>query len=66
MNIQRIGTKGVRDLLVLVATTALLYFAENLADFGIPDEAVPVVSAVALMVYRVVRELAGKAPAPPA
>lgn len=54
--------KALRDLAVLIVPTALLYIAEHLADFGVPEEAMPVAGAVALMVYRLVRDLLGKGP----
>ena len=56
-------SKALRDLAVLVVPTALLYVAEHLADFGVPEAVMPVAGAVALMVYRLVRDMLGKAPA---
>ena len=58
----RIATKGLRDLLVLVVPTALLYFAEHTQDFGIPEAAIPIVGAVSLALYRLVRDWSGNAP----
>lgn len=55
--------KFIRDLLVLVVTTVALYVGENAANIGLPPTATPIVSAIALLIYRVVRDLLGKAPA---
>lgn len=55
--------KALRDLLVMMLATGVLFFAENIADFGIPVAVAPMVSAAAMLVYRYLRDLAGKGPA---
>ena len=55
--------KALRDLLVMMLATGLLFFAENVGDFGIPVAVAPMVSAGAMLIYRYVRDLAGKGPA---
>ena len=50
--------KGIRDLAVLAAAAVLTALAENAGDYGIPIEAVPVVSVAALAIYRFVRDTA--------
>lgn len=62
MNIPTNLSKAIRDLAVLVVPTALLYIAEHLVDFGVPESAMPVAGAVALLLYRVVRDALGKGP----
>jgi molybdenum cofactor biosynthesis enzyme len=47
--------KGIRDLAVLAAAGVLTALAENAGDYGIPTEAVPVVSVAALAIYRLLR-----------
>jgi hypothetical protein len=44
-----------RDLLVIVASAVLLYVGEHTVDLGLPDEFTPLVSAMALGVYRLIR-----------
>ena len=48
--------KGIRDLAVLAAAGVLTALAENAGDYGIPTEAVPLVSVAALAVYRLIRD----------
>lgn len=60
---QRTLVKGARDLAVLAVTTVLLALANRAADFGVPAELVPLVSAGALALYRIARDAAGKTPA---
>lgn len=55
--------KALRDLLVLMIATGVLFFAENIGDFGVPTAIAPVVAAGAMLVYRYLRDLAGKGPA---
>lgn len=55
--------KALRDLLVLMIATGVLFFAENIGDFGIPEAIAPVVAAGAMLIYRYLRDLAGKGPA---
>jgi molybdenum cofactor biosynthesis enzyme len=47
--------KGIRDLAVLGAAAVLTALAESAGDYGIPVEAVPVVSVAALAIYRLIR-----------
>ena len=47
--------KGIRDLAVLAAAGVLTALAENAGDYGIPTEAVPIVSVAALAIYRLLR-----------
>jgi hypothetical protein len=55
--------KGLRDLLVIAAGTALLALGERATDFGVPVELAPLISTVALTVYRVLRDSTQGAPA---
>ena len=63
MNIRRSAFKGARDFAVVAVSTVLLALAERAADFGVPAEMIPVVSAMALLLYRMIRGAAGKDPA---
>lgn len=63
MNLKRSTVKGLRDFVVVAAGILLLALVERAADFGVPDEAIPLVSAAALLAYRVLRGAAGKDPA---
>ena len=47
--------KGIRDLAVLAAAAVLTTLAENAGDYGIPTEAVPIVSVASLALYRLIR-----------
>ena len=48
--------KGIRDLLVIAISAALVSLAENAIDFGVPAATAPIVSAAALAIYRIVRD----------
>tara|TARA_R100000315_G_C5196130_1_gene114853 strand:- start:565 stop:738 length:174 start_codon:yes stop_codon:yes gene_type:complete len=48
--------KGIRDLLVIAASAALVSLAENAIDFGVPAASAPLVSAAALAIYRFIRD----------
>tara|TARA_R110000744_G_scaffold323147_1_gene429037 strand:+ start:513 stop:689 length:177 start_codon:yes stop_codon:yes gene_type:complete len=52
--------KGLRDLIIIGLSAVLIALAENAGDFGIPVETVPIVSAAALAIYRIVRDNAQK------
>ena len=52
----RTARKGARDMLVLVLGTVAAALAERAVDFGIPAEAAPVVGAIALFGYRLLRD----------
>lgn len=54
--------KGVRDLVVLAASSALIALSESAADYGIPLEVAPLVSVAALAVYRMIRDKANGLP----
>ena len=47
--------KGIRDLAVLGAAAILTTLAESAGDYGIPTEAVPIVSVASLALYRLIR-----------
>lgn len=59
--VPRTAKKGVRDLLVIGASSILLALAEQGTDFGIPLAYTPLVSTVALALYRAIRDKAGGA-----
>jgi hypothetical protein len=63
VKIPRSAQKAIRDFVVVAAGTLLLALAERTADFGLPQEMIPVVSAVALLAYRMLRGMAGREPA---
>ena len=50
--------KGLRDLIVIAVSAALISLAENAGDFAIPATSVPIVSAGALAIYRMIRDKA--------
>ena len=50
--------KGLRDLIIIAVSAALISLAENAGDFGIPAASVPIVSAGALAIYRMIRDKA--------
>ena len=52
----RTASKALRDLLVIAVAAAMLAFAENVADYGVPVEFAPMVSVVALTLYRFIRD----------
>lgn len=52
----RTMNKGIRDLLVIALSAALVSLAENAIDFGVPAATAPIVSAAALAIYRIVRD----------
>lgn len=52
----RNATKALRDLAVLVAATAAWWLSEHVTDLGLPEEAAPLVGALALAGYRVLRD----------
>ena len=47
--------KCFRDLLVITVSSIVMYVGNNAADLGIPQEYVPLVSAAALGLYRILR-----------
>ena len=47
--------KGLRDLIIIAVSAALISLAENAGDFGIPAASAPIVSAGALAIYRMIR-----------
>jgi len=49
--------KGVRDLIVIAVSAACLAVADVTIDLGLPAEFTPVISAIALAIYRVARDL---------
>ena len=53
---KRTGQKGLRDLIVIGASSALLLVAEQVGDFGLPPEYAPIISALALVLYRGLRD----------
>ena len=53
---KRTGQKGLRDLIVIAASSALLMLAEQAGDFGLPPEYTPIISALALAAYRGLRD----------
>ena len=60
--VPRTAQKGVRDLVVIAASSALLMLAEQAADFGLPAEYTPIISSLALLLYRALRDQVGSAP----
>lgn len=62
MNMRRSAIKALRDFAVVAVGTVLLALAERAGDFGIPAESIPMVSAAALFVYRMLRSAAGSDP----
>ena len=50
--------KGLRDLIVIAVSAALISLAENAGDFGIPAASATIVSAGALAIYRMIRDKA--------
>ena len=59
--VPRTAQKGARDLVVIGVSSILLALAEQTTEFGIPVEYTPLVSALALALYRAVRDQAGSA-----
>ncbi len=55
---QRTMFKGLRDLIVIAVSAALISLAENAGDFGIPAASAPIVSSGALAIYRMIRDKA--------
>jgi len=55
--------KFARDMGVMLALTAALYVSEHAGDIGLPETVVPLIAAGAMLVYRYVRDVWGKAPA---
>jgi predicted SpoU family rRNA methylase len=50
--------KGLRDLIVIAASSVLVALSESAGDYGIPVEIAPIVSVAALAAYRFVRDAA--------
>ena len=50
--------KGLRDLIIIAVSAALISLAENAGYFGIPVASAPIVSAGALAIYRMIRDKA--------
>lgn len=48
--------KALRDLLVIAAGAVLLALGEGATGYGVPIEVAPLVSAVALAAYRILRD----------
>ena len=57
---QRTLYKGLRDLVVIAISAALISLSENAMDFGIPAASAPLVSVASLAIYRIVRDNAQK------
>lgn len=62
MNVPRSAQKAIRDFIVMAVGTLLLALAERAGDFGVPPEAIPAVSAGALLLYRMGRGALGRDP----
>ena len=62
MAVPRTVFKFGRDLAVMLALSAVLYLAENAKDIGLPESVVPIVSAMAMLLYRSVRDVTAKVP----
>jgi len=60
--VPRTAQKGLRDLVVIAASSALLMLAEQAGDFGLPAEYTPIISSLALAAYRALRDQVGSAP----
>lgn len=56
VNLQRTLLKGLRDFLVVGVSAGLLALANNQIDLGLPPAIAPLVSVLALAVYRLVRD----------
>ena len=59
--VPRTAQKGLRDLAVIAASSALLMLAEQVGDWGLPPEYTPIISALALAAYRAIRDKVGSA-----
>jgi len=52
----RTAKKAIRDVVVVAAGSLLVALGQDAVGFGVPPEAAPVVAAVALALWRVLRD----------
>ena len=60
--VPRTAQKGARDLVVIAVSSGLLMIAEQAGDFGLPADYTPIISSLALMLYRTLRDQVGSTP----
>ncbi len=53
---KRTMNKGLRDTFVIAIGSVLVAISENTIELGLPVEFTPVVSALALVLYRIIRD----------
>jgi len=53
---QRTNRKACRDILVAAVGVVLVALIDNVASIGLPVEVVPLVTAVLLYLYRILRD----------
>ena len=54
--LDRSAYKALRDMLVMFVSAGILTVAENMGDFGLPEAFVPVATAIAFFLYRLIRD----------
>jgi len=53
---KRTMNKGLRDMFVIAIGSVLVAISDNTIEFGLPVEFTPVVSTLALVLYRIIRD----------